>query len=38
MSQTTKVELPQSVIFDMDGTLLDTEVLARKAFAAAIVA
>lgn len=38
MSQTTKVELPQSVIFDMDGTLLDTEVPARKAFAAAIVA
>ena len=38
MLQSTKVELPQSGIFDMDGTLLDTEVLARKAFSAAIVA
>ena len=38
MSQTTKIELPQSVIFDMDGTLLDTEVLACKAFSVAIVA
>ena len=38
MSHPPKTELPQSVIFDMDGTLLDTEVLARKAFAAAIVA
>ena len=38
MSQTTKVELPQSVIFDMDGTLLDTEVPARLAFSKAIVA
>lgn len=38
MSQTAKVDLPQSVIFDMDGTLLDTEVPARLAFSKAIVA
>ena len=37
MSNATKIELPQSVVFDMDGTLLDTETPARQAFSTAIV-
>jgi HAD superfamily hydrolase (TIGR01509 family) len=37
MSNTSQIDLPQSVVFDMDGTLLDTETPARQAFSVAIV-
>ncbi len=37
MSNPTQIVLPQCVVFDMDGTLLDTETPARQALSKAIV-